>query len=374
MVAEVLVEFCSALPVYFPHAIAEDLRSLKGLSQGEFIELTGGGGDMHAPGFNHLNVYVTSRYYWDADQDIEALLNEYYEKFYGPAAKEMKAFIEYSEKNWQFMPTKLEPVEHALSLLDAARKSAGDGTVYGKRIDLICDYVKPLNNLRSCLAMTRKDVPQVRLGQQAGDTKIVIDGRLDEPQWNEGAKGWSSTSLSLSELKTGKRTFNGTSFRVLWGERVVYFGIRCDDSDMQALNITTSNRDDEALLKGDCLALLLETQGHSYYQIAVNPAGAVYDADMRGGCDPAWSSSTKMAVYKGDTFWSVEMRIPFGDNAYGGVDPQKSMEEARLPTSLYPWFINVCRQRVRPGETERSAWSPTGENNFYVPAKFGEVF
>ena len=77
-----------------PHAIAEDLHSLKGLSQGEFVELNWGAIDGHATWFNHLNVYVTTRYYWDADQDIEALLNEYYEKFYGPAAKEMKAFIE----------------------------------------------------------------------------------------------------------------------------------------------------------------------------------------------------------------------------------------------------------------------------------------
>ena len=360
------------LPVYFPHAIAEDLHSLKGKSQGEFIELTQGVPDfrdMHAPGFNHLNVYVTARYYWDADQNIDALLDEYYEKFYGPAAKEMKAFIEYSEKNWQFMPTKLEPVNHALDLLESARKAAGDGTVYSKRIGLICDYVRPLKDLQSHLAIDRKDVPQVRTWQQTNDSEIVIDGCLDEPKWKE----CEPYALSLSELETGRTAFNGTSFMVLWENRAVYFGIRCNERDMKNLNITTTQNDDSAIFKGDYVDVLLETQGHSYYQIAVNPAGALFDADMKGGSNLAWSSNAKVAVHKGDTFWSVEMRIPFGDAIEGGVDPMKSVE-GRSPTSLYPWFINLCRQRARPGETERSAWSPTGENNFYVPAKFGEVF
>ena len=113
----------SHLPSYFPHVIAADLHSLKGFSQGEYIELSWGTmdkggtpGDMHAPGFNHLNVYVTGRYYWDTDQDIETLLNEYYEKFYGPAAKEMKAFIEYSEANWQKMESDTAPINKALEL------------------------------------------------------------------------------------------------------------------------------------------------------------------------------------------------------------------------------------------------------------------
>ena len=354
------------LPVYFPHAIAEDLHSLKSLSQGEYIELAvdkKSYAAMEAPAFNHLNVYVTGRYYWDADQNIEALLSEYYEKFYGPAAKEMKAFIEYSEANWDKMSSNAAPASKALELLEAARKAAGD-TVYGKRIELVADYCqKSLAALRDRVA-DRKDVPKACFSQPSkNDSKITVDGRLDEPSWNTRA-------YPLAGLEAGRSPLSGTSFRVIWGSREIYFGIRCEEPDMKNLNITTTKNDDSAIFKGDYVDVLLETQGHSYYQIAVNPAGAIFDADMKDGTNLAWSSSTQIAVFKGDTFWSVEMLVPVGDMMDGGVDPMKSVE-GYCPSATFPWAINVCRQRARSTGIERSAWSPTGTDSFYMPLKFG---
>ncbi len=54
-----------------------DSGNLKGKSLGEFLEVQFAKdrpGGLDSPGFNHLNVYVTARLYWDADQDIEVLL------------------------------------------------------------------------------------------------------------------------------------------------------------------------------------------------------------------------------------------------------------------------------------------------------------
>ena len=100
-------------------------------------------------------MYVTARLYWDADQDVDALLKEYYEKYYGPAAKEMKAFIEFSEANWPKMSTDAAPIAKAMELLAAARKAAGD-TVYGQRVDLLLDYCrKPLAALSEKLGKGR---------------------------------------------------------------------------------------------------------------------------------------------------------------------------------------------------------------------------
>jgi hypothetical protein len=127
----------AGVPVFFPHMISKDLRALKGVSQGEFIELSQGPQSaMHAPGINHLNVYVTGKLYWEADRDVDKMLDEYYKSFYGPAAKNMKKFMEYCEANWPLMKTKVEPIDKALELLADARKAAGD-SVYGMRIDVI---------------------------------------------------------------------------------------------------------------------------------------------------------------------------------------------------------------------------------------------
>jgi hypothetical protein len=72
---------------------------------------------------------------------------------------------------------------------------------------------------------------------------------------------------------------------------------------------------DPALWYGDTIEILLETDRHSYYQIAVNPAGAIIDLDH-------------------------------------------SMDKNN-------------RQRVRDGSTEHSGFAPTGAKGFHVPMKFG---
>ena len=52
-----------------------------------------------------------------------------------------------------------------------------------------------------------------------------------------------------------------------------------------------------------------------------------------------------------------------------GNDPLHQVN-GRKPTQSLPWHINVCRQRIRDGVVEHSAFSPTGQKGFHVPMKF----
>ena len=143
---------------------------------------------------------------------------------------------------------------------------------------------------------------------------------------------------------------------------------------MKGLNIAaTKGKDDFNLMNGDEIELLLETQTHSFYQIIVNPAGALVDIDRIKGLNTLWSSEAEVAAYVGDTFWSVEVRIPISDNDLGGADPLKNVE-GKKPTAMSPWYFNVCRQRMRDGkEIEDDAFSPTGKKSFCEPWMFGEL-
>jgi len=150
-------------PVYFPHAIADDLRALKSIPglRGEYVEVTrndpnvslpdtstpwGARGELYAPGFAHLNVYLTACLYWDLRQDVDTLLADYCDKFYGPAAKEMRTFIEFCEQHWPKLSPP-NPDEKTLArmrqLLADARVKVGD-TMYARRIDLISEYTGSL--------------------------------------------------------------------------------------------------------------------------------------------------------------------------------------------------------------------------------------
>ena len=135
------------MPAYFPHIIAEDLHSLKGQSRGEFIEVYRNywqnNDTWDALAANHLNCYVTAQFWWNANQDVDALLDDYYEKFYGPARAEMKAFIQYAEANWVKAKTDPEVRSRLFSLIGVAQAVAGE-SIYGRRIDMMVQYIKRL--------------------------------------------------------------------------------------------------------------------------------------------------------------------------------------------------------------------------------------
>jgi hypothetical protein len=49
---------------------------------------------------DQINFYVWFKYLDDADRNIDELLNEFYELFYGPAGKHIKAFVSKAETIW----------------------------------------------------------------------------------------------------------------------------------------------------------------------------------------------------------------------------------------------------------------------------------
>ena len=46
----------------------------------------------------------------------------------------------------------------------------------------------------------------------------------------------------------------------------------------------------------------------------------------------------------------------------------------RKPGETYPWYFNVCRQRLRANGAEHSAFSPTGTTGFHELMKFGRLY
>jgi tetratricopeptide (TPR) repeat protein len=356
------------LPAFTPHAMGASINATKGLSMGEDIWLSGNFNKVGL-GFNHFQIYFTERMWWGGKtQDVDALFDEYCRLCYGPAAKQMKAFFEYSEANWQEMEKDKAKVDRALDLFAAAKQKASPESVYARRIALVDDFLKDLRSKSELLGQKRGPVPSLRLARDAAG--IVIDGNLDDPFWREClVQGVGN----LRELETGRQPTFGTTFKAAWGkDGQLYLAIRCEDRPGEPLNIGTTRRGDPALWYGDAIEVLLETESHSYYQIAVNPAGAVCHID-RGAPRASWSnwdSQAEVATRVTNGYWTVEMRIPVTRDEN---DPLHKVI-GRKPTSSLPWHFNLCRQRVRDHGTEASAFSPTGKESFHVPMKFAQLF
>ena len=358
------------LPVFHAHAIGDGINATKGISRGEDIWLTMDFGDK-AVGLNHFLIYFTARMYWGGkDRDVRDLLDEYVELFYGPAAEPMMAaFFAYCEEHWYAMSDDAEKANRALELFEAAKQSAAPDSVYGRRLAFIDNFLEKLRTRLTMLSQKRGPVPKVRKVGSDPVTPIVIDGKLDDLPWQNIPV---SSTGKFRENQTGEPPALGTSFMVQWRGGTLYFAIRCEEKPGEPLNITARKNEDSAIWYGDCVEILLETDRHSYYQIAVSPAGAIVDLDrgMNKANRMRWSSQAEVATHIADDHWIVEIGIPVTRDEN---DPYHRVIGNR-PTVNLPWHINLCRQRVRDGDTEHTAFAPTATKSFHVPMKFGHFY
>jgi hypothetical protein len=359
------------IPLYFPNRIAQDLRSLQGMTSGEVIEVMFDDKkklSLHAPAFNHLNAYVTARLYWDPAQDLDAMLQEYYTLFYGPAAAAMKTFVDYCEGHTDGLTRDVPTMTQALTLASAAQQAAPEGSPYRQRLDELIAYLEPMKALRDQLAKGRQDVPEARINALPPGAAIVIDGKLDDEAWKQ-----ARYQYNLAELLTGERPTYGASFKALWAGDALYLAIRCEEHPGEKPLIATTTMHDTAIWNGDVVEILIETQRHSYYQLAINAAGAMVDIDRVTGLNYDWSSQAQVAAQVEDGFWTLELRIPVMDLQAGQLDPLNYIVGDK-PTTWQPWYFNVCRQRVRAAGNELSAFSPTGKKSFGEVLKFAKWY
>lgn len=357
------------LPIFHATELGNSINDTKGISRGEDVWLSMDFSDK-AVGLNHFLVYFTARMYWGGkDQDVDALLDDYVNRFYGPAATQMREFFRYCEKHWSAMDRDASRADEALRLFEQAKRAAEAESIYGRRRALIDNYLERLRTRMTVMAQKRGPVPSVR--KVGGDpvTPIIVDGKLDDLPWQ---KIPSASTGKFKENQTGEPPLHATSFKVQWRNQTLYLAIRCEEDTGETLNITTRKNEDAALWYGDTVEILLETDRHSYYQIAVNPAGAIIDMDR--GADKAnglrWSSQAEVATHIGDDHWIVEIGIPVTQDEN---DPFHQVI-GNQPTIDLPWHINLCRQRSRESGTEHSAFAPTATKGFHVPMKFGHFY
>jgi hypothetical protein len=152
---------------------------------------------------NHLNFYVTARLWWDTETDLDALLDEYYQLYYGPVREEMQAFFEYSEANWRELSRDAERLGAVLERIEAAQAAVDPGSVYARRVALVAEYVRPLYALRKQLQRPRaENIPRARALRVHALAAKTLDGRLDDPQyWPEVAP----CRCAISRRESGHR-------------------------------------------------------------------------------------------------------------------------------------------------------------------------
>lgn len=349
-------------PVVFTKSLQREMREILPYTDGKFIEVppekhTDENGTTRRRlgmiGLSHLMMYWQNKLFWDPDIDRQQTLDEYYALFFGPASAEMKEFYEFAEDVWSRQESreitettgflKEKDVDKYFEILGKAREKAGKGTIYDKRVAMIEDEMRPLKKLFPNLKRTG---PSFRVYPTSADFKI--DGDLDEYK-----HGWSF----MRDLKTGrkpKENLTRVAFAMPRRGAVLLIAVECGESAMNQLKADCDSNDDSTIFNDDSVEIYINTPERSYFKIAVNPNGAVWDETTdaavvkTAGSPVLWNPGTKVAIKKHPDRWTAEIMIPTKD--LGKLGPSKA----------YPWGIQVGRTRFAGGTMENWALAPTG--------------
>ena len=366
------------VPAIFTTNMAESFRELPDRCRVSFAEMSWSKSRAHGlllglPGINHLTLYLHGKFCWDRDLDLEATLEDYYDKFFGPAKDEMREFYEFAGEVWMrpgprqitassgFL--KSEDVPEYFRILDRARVKAGD-TVYGERIDFIANEMEPLKRLFTELKRTG---PYVRL--RVMDEIPRIDGDLAKPFWT-----YPADKVALRDCVTGAAGLNwadprvpriGTTAAFRWlPDNSLLVGVACYEDRMGHLKALTpaSQRDRDSIWSDDNVEIHLETPDGYRAVVAVNPNGAVHDRCVTpdAAAVPVTWRAGEVAARRLPDRWTAEIRIEgLGD----------------MPNRSYPWGVNVFRQRLTGESIELQALSPTGNESFLnAESKMGNLY
>ena len=313
---------------------------------------------LRRPGLSHLMLYLHNRLCWDRNLDMQAVLDEYYALFFGPAKAEMKEFHEFAEQVWTRPAPReitlsggfLKPadVDRYFDILKRAKAKAGD-SVYGKRIDLIAGEMEPLKILFDNLKRTGPDIRGFEVKEAA-----KIDGDLTKPFWLD--RPYSADSFyKLRDIVTGEypqHLNTSVSFRWLADNSALVVGIECLEPKMDRVRESCKDRDSTGIYANDNVEIMLETPQGIRPKIVVNPAGTVLDECITANLADLASFYTinNVAIKKYPDRWTVELQID-----------TKPISGER-PTSSFPWGVQVNRQRLAGNTPEHYMLSPSGTN------------
>ena len=201
---------------------------------------------------------------------------------------------------------------------------------------------------------------------QVSDPDIQIDGRLDEPIWQQAAV---LNDFTQYEPVEGIPATQPTEVLVLYSSEAIYFGIRAFDSEPELILGRLGERD-RVVFGDDWVRIMLDTfdDQRRAYVFYVNPLGLQTDGLWIEGIrtrpgsnvsidfnpDFIWESDGRIT----DEGWFVEIKIPYVSLRFNKVPVQD-------------WGIQVAREVKR--KRFKQSWAPLTQNVSSTLAQSGRL-
>lgn len=191
---------------------------------------------------------------------------------------------------------------------------------------------------------------------------LNIDGQLSESFWKintEEGKSWSGEFIQYTPEENTAPS-QQTQFRILYDNRYLYIGLKCLDTNPQAINSRMSRRDG---YDGDWVEVILDSDHdlNSAFSFNVTAAGVKGDKviTLNGGSeDLSWNPIWYVKSTITPEGWTAEMKIPLTQLRFGAE---------KNPI----WGLQVVRRFFR--NEEKSLWQRIPLDASGWISEFGEL-
>ena len=371
-----------AFPVVFPHQVARGIRHMKSAGvRGMFFEASAApakkgpwsDATLANPAEDLLNHYVTWKYLCDDSQDIDALLDEHYRLFYGPAAQPMKTFFQKTEAAWH-LPLKAKgktdanrryweimcPPKALKEYSELMKKASALAAAepFASRVRLMNEAVYKRME-KNCLAHAARFKGRVRMSCPVLADAPAVDGKLDEPFWRRAAK-----TSPFGGLTVEKPVVDTVAYVACDG-KLLYVAFDCPEPRMDQLKAPGAKRDSPDISRDDHVEIFVDVDRtrEKYYRFIIGASGVVRERAVGLALKKGprgWRSGALVKTWRGPDRWTVEAAIPL-----------KSIGASPKPGDV--WGLNLSRLR-RAGIKDlsgRKTWLSIPPTGFHSPNEFG---
>ncbi|MDP6114804.1 MAG: DUF4838 domain-containing protein [Planctomycetota bacterium] len=344
--------------------------------------------------FHYLNYYVIHKLFWNNDTDVDALVNEYQQKLFGPAAGPMGVFFARLEDIWmnqllgEFKSTARGPVMVKHTEVEVWEQVYTD-EVFGQLEALYDEAEKLARNDPDSLTRVRwfrkhflgkmlsvkeeykakkREVEDLvwQVTPLPKGSKVVVDGKLNDAAW-KGAQ-----SVVLVPLQ-GDVALVKTIVSARWTADTLYLAYDCREPKIDRMYLSRRKRDDNQVWQDSSAEIFLNPSGDrtTYFQYIVSANGAVADlkisTDDQGvkKYDWEWNANIRAVSHIGKDGWMSEIAIPLKEIASANVKAGTR------------FVANFSRGRNLTGVTKEEnqlyTWSPFLRRGFHDLQRFGSI-
>ncbi|MBI4027767.1 MAG: DUF4838 domain-containing protein [Verrucomicrobia bacterium] len=354
-------------PGFFAHTIGEQMR---------LFQTLGVRGMFHCGYGQAVESYVTYKLMDDPSLDVDALLDEFFSKQYGPAGKSLKKFYQLVEQTyvnpanypedskdgestesiaWGYLGTE-ERMAQLRKCMEQAVKAA-DTALTKKRVALFEQsvwsymaegqkrFAKKLPYVEEVKALRKLSPPTARVARIAP----IADGNLQQVDWSK------AETVKLHRSVQGYPTERKAEARLLHDGKYIYLRFE-DPTDAKQL----ADRDD--IWSGDDWEVFVAPQrAWPFRQIGVNPSGKSQSLVITGHGSEPWDSGVKLSSAPTAQAWVACLSIPLEKLTPQGVKVGDK------------FYLNIFRGAPRGGGNDPLAWSPNFSSSFHEPGRLAEI-